>query len=140
MSVCWKKDGTVKLYFYSSELHTFVEAKWVIAKFAFGGILIGIVILFGVGKLNQSVGGAIGSRSINILAAENNFLRQQVNLMSPRVSKLEMRASRLNERADKLHLLFPGFKVVRDTVLSFMNATNGSKPQSLVSAVRNSYP
>jgi hypothetical protein len=133
-------DGTVKLYSYSSELLTFVEAKWVIAKFAIGGILIGIIILFGVIKLNQSVGSAVGSRSANTLAAENNFLRQQVSLILPRVSKMEMQARQLNEHANKLHMLLPCRKIVGGTVSSFTNATNGLKPQSLISAARSFRP
>jgi hypothetical protein len=130
----------MKLYSYSSELLTFVEAKWVIAKFATGGILIGTVILFGVIKLNQSVGNALGPRSVNTLAAENNFLRQQVSLISPRVSKLEMQARQLNECANKLHMLLQGGKVVGDTVSSFTNATKGFKLQSLIPAAKSFRP
>lgn len=121
----------MKLYSYSSELLTSVEAKWAIAKFATSGILIGTVILFGVIQLNQSVGITVGSRSANTLAAENNFLRQQVSLISPQVSKLEMQARQLNERFNKLHMLLRGGKVVGDTVSSFTNATIGFKLQSL---------
>jgi len=62
------------------KLRTLVEAKGIIAKSAIGGILIGVIILFGVMKLNQSSGNALGSRSANTLVAENNFLRQQVSL------------------------------------------------------------
>jgi hypothetical protein len=127
----------VKLYSYSSELLTFVETKWVITKFATGGILIGTVILFGVIKLNQSVGNALGSRSVSTLASENNFLRQQVSLISPRVSKLEMQARQLNEHANKLHMLLQGGKVVGDTVSSFTNSTKGFKLQSLITAVKS---
>jgi hypothetical protein len=109
-------EGTVKLYSYSIELLTFVEAKWVIAKFAISGILIGTIILFGVIKLNQSVGNVLGSRSANTLAAENNFLRQQVSLISPRVSKLEMQARQLNERANEFHMLLPKYGIAKGEV------------------------
>jgi hypothetical protein len=115
----------VKLYSYSSESLTFVDAKWAIAKFAIGGILIGTVILFGVIKLNQSVGNALESRSANTLVAENNFLRQQVSLISQQVNKLEMQARQLNERGDKLHMLLDRRKIVGDMGSSFANATKG---------------
>jgi hypothetical protein len=117
----------VKLYSYSSELHTIVEAKWAIAKFATSGILLGTFILFGVITLNQPVDDIVGSRSANTLRAENNFLRQQVSLISPRVSKMEMHAKQLNERANKLHILLPYRKIVGDTVSSFTNGTKGEK-------------
>jgi hypothetical protein len=121
----------VKLYSYSSELLAFVEAKWVIAKCVTGGIIIGTVILFCVIILNQSEGNAIGSRPVNTLAAENDFLRQQLSLMSPRLSKLEMQARQLNERSDKLHMLLHRRKVVVDSVSSFTDATKEFKLQSL---------
>jgi len=117
----------VKLYSYSSELHTIVEAKWAIAKFATSGILLGTFILFGVITLNQPVDDIVGSRSANTLRAENNFLRQQVSLISPRVSKMEMHAKQLNERANKLHILLPYRKIVGDTVSSSTNGTKGEK-------------
>ena len=130
----------MKLYSYSSELLTFIEVKWVLAKFAFGGILVGIIILFGVIKLNQSIGNVVGSHSANTLAAENNFLRQQVSLISPRVSKLEMQARQLNERGNKLHLFLHSGKVVGDTVSRFTNATKEFKLQSLMFAAKSFRP
>jgi hypothetical protein len=133
-------EGAVKLYSYSSELRTLVEAKGIIAKSAIGGILIGVIILFGVMKLNQSSGNALGSRSANTLVAENNFLRQQVSLISLLVSKMEMQARQLNERANKLHMLLPYRKIVGDTVSSFTDATNGLKPQSLIPSARSFRP
>jgi hypothetical protein len=117
----------VKLYSYSSELHTLVEAKWARAKFATSGILLGTFILFGVITLNQPVDDIVVSRSANTLRAENNFLRQQVSLISPRVSKMEMQAKQLNERANKLHMLLPYRKIVGDTVASFTNMIKGEK-------------
>jgi hypothetical protein len=130
----------MKLYSYSSKLLTFVEMKWVIAKFVTVGVLIWIVILFGIIELNQSVGFALGSRSPITLASENNFLRQQVSLISPRVSKLEIQAAQLNERANNLHLLLHGGKIVGDTVSRFMNAAKEFKPKSLILAAKSYSP
>ncbi len=130
----------MKLYSYSSELLTFVETKWVIVKYAISGILIGIIIVFGVVKLNQSAGNALGSRSVKTLAAENNFLRQQVSLISPRVGKLEMQTRQLNERANNLHRLFEGPKIVADTVSSFTNTAKEFKFQSLILAAKSFRP
>jgi hypothetical protein len=130
----------MKLYSYSSKLLTFVETKWVIAKFVTVGVLVWIVILFGVIELNQSVGFALGSRSPSTLMAENNFLRQQVSFISPRVSKMEMQATQLNERANNLHLLLHNGKIIGDTVSRFTNATKEFKPQSLILAMKSSRP
>jgi len=85
-----------------------VEAKWVLAKFAAAGILIGIILLFGIVKLNESDDAALGSRSAKSLSAENDVLRQQLNLMSPRVSKLEIQAGQLMERANAAKLCGTG--------------------------------
>jgi hypothetical protein len=125
----------MKLYSYSSELLTFVEAKWAKAKLATIGIVIGTIIFFGFIELNQSVGNAYGSRSAITLAAENNILRQQLRLMSPRVSKLEMQARQLHEHADKLHMLLHRREIVGDTLSRFTYATKGSDRQSLIPAV-----
>ncbi len=119
----------MKLYSYSSELLTFVDAKWTKAKIATCGIIIGSIIFFGFIKLDQSVGNVLGSRTANTLAAENDFLRQQIRLISPRVSKLEMQARQLHEQADKLHML-----IVGDTVSRFLYATNVSKLKSPIPA------
>jgi hypothetical protein len=125
----------VKLYSYSSELLTFVEATWAKAKLATCGILIGTIIFFGFIKLDQSVGNVLGSRSAKTLAAENDFLRQQISLISPRVSKLEMRARQLREHADKLQML-----IVGDTLSRFMFATKVSESQSLIPTATNFGP
>jgi hypothetical protein len=130
----------MKLYSYSSELLTFVEAKWTLAKLVTGGILIGTILLFGFIELNQSVGNTLGSRSSNALMAENDILRQQLNLISPRVSKLEIQAEQMKERASGLHKLYQRRKNVRDTVISFTNATGGPKPRSLMAAAKSPRP
>jgi hypothetical protein len=130
----------VKLYSYSSELLTFVETRWVIAKFATAGALVGIVILFGIIELNHSVGFTLGSHSTSILASENNFLRQQVNQISPKVSMLEMQETQLNERADNLRLLLHSGKIVGNTVSRFTNATKEFKSESLILATKSYRP
>jgi hypothetical protein len=127
----------MKLYSYSSELLAFVEVKWIIAKFVIGGIFLGIIILFGVIKLNQSVGNAFGIRSTNTLAAENNFLRQQVTLISPQVNNLNMQTRQLNEHANKLRMFLQGSKIARDTVLSFAYVNKKFKLQPMVLAAKS---
>jgi hypothetical protein len=124
----------VKLYTYSNELLKFVEAKWVLAKFFFGGILLVNIILVGVIRLNQSAGNPLSSRSVNILASENNFLKQQVSQISPRVRKLEIQAAQLNERANNLSRLFHGGRIVGDTVSNFTNGTKKFNRQSFIFA------
>jgi hypothetical protein len=130
----------VNLYYYSSPLLTVVKAKWALAKFAVGGILMGTMLLFGVAKLNQSIVNSPGSRSANSLTAENNVLRQQINLMSSRVSILEMQAGQLTERANELHMLLPRSKSVRDNMVKFTSTTEGSKIQFSMAAANNRLP
>jgi hypothetical protein len=125
----------VRLYSYSNKLHVFVEVKWVMAKLAIGGILMGIILL-GVIRLNQSVAYALGSHSTETLAAENQILRGQVSLISPRVNELEMQAQRLDERVNKLHALLDRRMIVRDTAWRFTDVTKVTKlkPVDLVAA------
>jgi hypothetical protein len=130
----------VNLYYYSSPLLTVVKAKWALAKFAVGGILMGTMLLFGVAKLNQSIVNSPGSRSANSLTAENNVLRQQINLMSSRVSILEMQAGQLTERANELHMLLRRSKSVRDNMVKFTSTTEGSKIQFSMAAANNRLP
>jgi TolA-binding protein len=130
----------MKLYFYSSQLLTFVDAKWTLAKFAAGGILLGTLLLLGVVKLNQSVADTLGSHSANALTAENDILRQQLNLVSPHVTKLETQAEELKERANELHKLLQRRKILRGTVMSLTNATEVSKRRSLMAAAKSPRP
>jgi hypothetical protein len=130
----------MRLYYYSSEFLTFVEAKWTLAKFLTGGILLGTVILLGFMELNQSVGNTLEYRSAKALTAENDVLRQQINLISPRVSKLEIQAKGLKERADGLHKLLQRRNIARDTVLSFTNAIEVSKFRSSMAVARSPRP
>jgi hypothetical protein len=108
---CLTVEDTVKLYSYSSESLTFVEARWAIAKLATCGILIGAVILFGVIKLNPSIGTVLGYRSAKTLTSDNNFLRQQVTLISCRVNKMEMQTKQLHEYANTLNILLSRSKI-----------------------------
>lgn len=126
----WTAEGMVKLYYYSSESNTLVRVKWAVAKIATGGILMGIITLFAVIRPNQSVGNALGSRSVNTLTTENNILRQHLSLMSPRVSKLKIQVQQLNEGANTLRRLLHGRKIVGDTVSSYANTTKGDKLRS----------
>lgn len=130
----------VNPYSYSTELHTFVEAKWATAKLIASRILIGNTILFGFIELNQFVGNAIGARSANTLAAENDILRKPLRLISPRVSNLEMQARKLNEPAIELHVLLQSPKMVGNTVLSFTNSTEGIKLQSFIPTPKSFHP
>jgi hypothetical protein len=118
----------VRLYTYSNKLHTYVEIKWVVTKFAIGGILVGIILL-GVIRLNQSVSRALGSRLTETLATENQILRGTLSLISPRVNELEMQAVQLNEKVSKLHALLDRRLIVRDTAWRFTNVTKVTKPR-----------
>jgi hypothetical protein len=121
----------VKLYSYSNKLHTFVEAKWVMTRFAIGGVIMGIILL-GVIRLNQSVANALDSRSGETLAAENQILRLQVSLISPRVNELEMQTMQLDERVNKLHALLDRRTIVRDTAWRFTNAAKVTKLKPVI--------
>ncbi|MGA3288245.1 MAG: hypothetical protein ABSD46_12555 [Bacteroidota bacterium] len=130
----------MKLYSYSSELLTFVEAKWALAKLATSGILMGTVILFGAIKLNQSVGNALESRSANTLAAENNFLWQQVSLILPRVSKLEMQARQLNKCGNKLHMFLHRREIVGGHCFKFHECDHKVQAPIFDSAEKSFHP
>lgn len=86
----------MKLYYYSSELHTYVEAKWVRTKVITGGILVGIIMLFGFAALNQSS----WSRSADTLHGRNEILQLRVSVAAQQLNELEMLARQLRERAD----------------------------------------
>jgi hypothetical protein len=127
----WTLKIMMKWYCYSRELLTFVEVRWLITRFVIVGILMGIVILFGIIKLNQSIDNFPESRPPNMLAAENNFLRQHLNLISARADKLEVLTKQLNERSDNLHLLFHR-TIVGDTVSRLMHVAKVFKSQPLI--------
>jgi hypothetical protein len=126
----------LKLYTYSSELLTFVDADWAKAKFTTCGILIGAVLFFGFMKLNQSGGTSTASRSAVTLAAENDLLRSRLSLISPRVSNLEMQTARFNERINNLLVVLRRSRAVGDEVSLFMNVNKEIKPQSVIPTVR----
>ncbi len=134
MSACRTVEGWVKLYYYSRESQTFVEAKWAGAKFALMGIVLGTILLFGFAKLNQSFASTLGSRETHTLSAENEILRQQLSLMSPRVDELEMQTKQLVEHANRLHKLLSFSKVTGDTVRSNGVRTKGMEIQSVGAA------
>jgi hypothetical protein len=130
----------MKLYSYSSQRLTVVDAKWTLAKFATGGVLIGIILLFGFLELNPSVGNAIGTRSAGSLAAENEILRQQIILIAPRVSNLELQAGQLRDRSEELRKFLDRSRLVRDSVAKIPKASPGVKFQSLVALSKRPRP
>ena len=130
----------VKVYSYSSELITFVDAKWAIAKLAVRGVLIGSILFFGFIKLSQAVGITPGSRTAIALAAENNILRQEVTLISPRVSMLVVKTRELSAQDDKLHLLLYHQEMVGDSVTGFTYPTKWVVIQSLNPLATNFRP
>jgi hypothetical protein len=124
----------MKLYSYSSALLTFAEVKWARVKYCAGGFFIVVVIVFGFIALHQPIGNALGFRSENTLAVENDVLRQELSLMSPRVSKLERKVRQLREDDNILHLLVYPRKIAGDTVSRFTDASKGTTVQSPVTA------
>src|ERR1700690_2342557 len=111
--------GRMKVYSYSDELLTFVDAKWVRAKLAVGAVLIGSIIFFGFIKLNQAVGITPGARTAIALAAENNILRQELMLIAPRVNKLVVKTRELSAQGENLHVLLTHQEMVGDSVTGF---------------------
>jgi len=124
----------MRLYSYSSKQLTLVDAKWVMTKFVITRILIGTVILFGLIKMDYSLGNPLKSRSPSVIAAENDILRQQLSVMSPRVSTLEMQVRQLHERANEFHVLLGRRSIVRDTVSRFTNAAEAFRIRLLIPA------
>jgi hypothetical protein len=121
-----------KLYSYSSEGHAIAGATWVRTKLAIGGILVGILLLFGFIKLDQSVGITPQSGPSTALAAENVILQRQISLISNRLSKTEMQAEQLLERSNELRILFHRREFAGDTVQGLTNAITGLEPRVLI--------
>lgn len=132
--------GAMKLYSYSSELLTFVEAKWYRARLATLGILVGTIMFFGFMKLNQAVGITSGSRLAHRLAEENSVLRQESILISPRLSKLKIQVKQLSDQDDKLHQLLNHQEIFGDTVTGFTYANQWLKLQPLNSMATSFRP
>lgn len=124
----------MKLYSYSSELLTFAEVKWAKVKYGAGGLFIVVIIVFGFITLHEPIGSALGFRTENKLAVENDVMRQELSLMSPRVSKMERNVRQLHEDDNILHLLVYPRKIAGDTVSRFTDASKGSNVQSPVTA------
>lgn len=89
----------MKLYYYSHEQSTIVEAKWVPLAFT-AGVLVCTMFIIGAMKLNQSMVFVFESASVGPLTVENFILQRQVHLLSPRVHALEANMRRFRERFD----------------------------------------
>ena len=118
-SICRTVEDIMRLYSYSSKLHTLVKVKWAAARFITAGIISGIVLLFGAVKLDQSVVHVFGSHLSDTLIIENDFLRQQVSSISFQTGRLEIQTVHMNERLDKLKISLYRSKIVVDTVPRF---------------------
>lgn len=130
----------MKIYSYSSELLTLVEEKWVKAKLAIVGVLIGTFLFYGLIKLNQSVGFTSGARAANMLVVENAVLRQELIAIPPRLSTLEAQAKGLRAQDNDLHLLLAHQEIVGDSVTGFTDSTNWVILQYLNPSATNSRP
>lgn len=130
----------MRLYSYSSELHTFVEAKWAKTTIAAGGILIGTILFFGVIGPNQSIGNFRESRSARALAAENDILRLHLSVISPRLGNVEVAVTQLDGRIKSLRALLYRRTIVRDTVWRLTNVAQGRKLQSAIHRMAGLHP
>jgi len=124
----------VRLYFYSSELHTYVEAKWAKTAIAVGGILMGAILFFGVIEPNKSIGNSLRPRSTHALAAENDVLRRHASLISPRLDDLEATAGRLDEHVNALRTLLLRRQIARDSVWRLTRVADRRLLRSMVQA------
>lgn len=120
----------MKLYVYSKEQFTFVEAKWIRSKLAVVAVVVGCTIFFGLIKLDQAAAITSGSQSARLLESENNILRQELILISPRVNELELRTKRLSARASTLSRRLQSSMITGDTVSYLTYATKGFGLQS----------
>jgi hypothetical protein len=126
----------MRLYSYSTESHTFAEVKWVAAKIAMSGIVLGLIVFIAVVKLSQPVVQADESRSAEMLAAENQILRHQLNLISPRISQLELQVTHLDKRVNSFRTMFNRPRIGGDTTWRFTEAPKGRTSQSAISVAR----
>jgi hypothetical protein len=130
----------VKIYSYSSELLTFVDAKWTRARLAAFGVLIGTILFYGFIKLNQSVGFTSGARTAKMLAVENNVLRQELISIPPRLKKLEGQTKELCAQDDNFHVLLKHQEIIGDSVTGFTDPGEWLKLQSSNDAAINTHP
>jgi len=130
----------VRLYFYSSELLTYVEAKWAKTTIAAGGILLGTILFFGVIGPNRSVDYSLESVTARALVAENDILRRHASLISPRLSKLEATAGQLDEHVNGLRALLLHRQIAGDSVWRLTRVAGGRTLPSMVQATAGFRP
>jgi murein DD-endopeptidase MepM/ murein hydrolase activator NlpD len=106
-----------KLYFFSSNTLSFVEAKWFKTKFAFLAALLGMVLLVVAFEVNQMVGDAVGLgiQRNKALVAENILLMDQLKTSLARLQVLHKKLLALNDQGNELRLLVDLPKIDEDT-------------------------
>lgn len=133
----------MKLYYYSLEQCSMVEARWVPLALMAGALVCAILIL-GAMKLNDSMGFVFESPSVGPLTVENGVLQRQVHLLSPRVRALETNVAMFRDRFDSFNAVLRSDEALRVKVrfpappaASFVSVVSGVSVRSPVLAKRD---
>ncbi|MGB2869525.1 MAG: hypothetical protein WBD36_13805 [Bacteroidota bacterium] len=129
----------MKLYLYSSECSTFVQARWVRAKYVVGGIFITVALLLAANHWQRFVGNA-SVRTTNTFVAENEILRGQLRVMAPRLNRLEVKTRLLNDRATRLQAMLHRHERDQKMDSRVTSVTNKIDPQFLIAAANSGPP
>lgn len=109
--------GKLKLYYFSTDTLSFVEARWAKTRLAALTLLVAAVVGMTVFEGNQYLDDALGLGlgRASVLAAENAILRTQLELLAGKLSGLEHQLATLNERGNEIRTLVDMPKIDEDT-------------------------
>jgi len=121
--------GKLKLYYFSGDTLSFVEARWAKTKLAGVTLLIAGVIGMTVFEGNQYLGDALGLGlgRASVLAAENAVLRAQMDLLAGKLNGLERQLAILNDRGNEIRTLVDMPKIDEDTRKAGIGGTDNRR-------------
>src|SRR5450759_5061473 len=95
-----------KLFYYSEENVSFVEAKGFKLKFSALVVVFVLAGLTAMVAVNHYLGDVLGIdfNRVNFLATENRFLKEEVKTLTARLSDMSMTMDKLAERDNQLRL------------------------------------
>ncbi|MGA9408601.1 MAG: M23 family metallopeptidase [Bacteroidota bacterium] len=123
-----------KLFYYSEENVSFVEAKGFKAKFSLLVVVFALAVLGAIVGANHYLGDVLGIDfdRVNFLSTENTLLKEEVKTLSSRLSDLSQTMDRLSERENQLRLAVNLPHIDEDTRLI---GTGGTKRETNIGLV-----
>ncbi|MGA7160652.1 MAG: M23 family metallopeptidase [Bacteroidota bacterium] len=124
-----------KLFFYSEENVSFVEARGFKTKFSVLVIVFAIAALGAIVIANHYLGDVLGIDfdRVNFLSTENTLLKEEVKTLSTRLSDLSQTMDRLSDRENQLRLAVNLPHIDQDTRLIGTGGTKRETNLGLVS-------